>query len=350
MKETFYSHLDRLIDGKLPYAIWGAGKTGIETLALIKEYTKGEFLPEFIIDNNPALWEREDVISPMLFFMEHADKIDTVFVCVYVADEVGEQLRREKFTGEIVPVSTTAMGNPSYASLLDANIDSVNKLFQYLADEQSVDTIKVLREFLDTGDIGIWTRINSKSEDKLLEPGLLKFSENETFVEVGAFIGDTTLRFLNICKNKYEMIVGIEPDPDNYRILKNEYEKIERATALQYAAGNETKLVKFLSNRSESGAVSANGDIEIQQIRLDELPEARKASFIKVSTNGVERLALMGAEDIIRKNKPRLSYYCGRQKIWMIPEFLKSLVPEYKFYIRHYGIGSQAIIGYATID
>lgn len=350
MKEVFYGHLDRLIENKLPYAIWGAGKTGIETLALIKEYTKGEYLPEFSIDNNPALWEREDIVSPKDFFAGKMKHIDTVFVCVYVADEVEEQLRNEGFVGNVVPMITTVMGGNPYIEFFKENTKYVERLLPMLQDEQSRDTIRVLKEVSLTGDITQWSQVNSKSENKLMEQDILKVSSYETFVDVGAFIGDSTNRFLDLCEGNYKTIIGIEPDPDNFDVLKRLYKNINRSECYQYAVTNEDGLIRFTANQSESGRISETGSLVINARRLDSIDALATASLIKISTNGIEYRAISGAENLIRKNNPKLSYYCGRWQMWGIPVFLKKINSEYKVYIRHYGVGLQAVIGYATID
>ena len=60
--------------------------------------------------------------------------------------------------------------------------------------------------------------------------------------------------------------------------------------------------------------------------------------MIKMDIEGSEFAALHGAEQIIKTNKPRLAisiYHCGEDYI-RIPLYLKNLVPEYKFAIRHH--------------
>lgn len=53
---------------------------------------------------------------------------------------------------------------------------------------------------------------------------------------------------------------------------------------------------------------------------------------------GSELKALKGAEKTIRENKPRLAIciYHKRMDLIEIAAYLLKLVPEYRFYIRHY--------------
>lgn len=348
MQEVFYGHLDRLIENNLPYAIWGAGWTGKNVKRMIAEYTKGALVEKYTIDNNPSLWDKEGMISPKDFFSD-ANNIDTVFVCVYVADEVTEQIIENGYRGNIIPVSSSILSSDYYVNWYEKCKEDIEGIFEILADEQSVETIKTFYKVAKSGDISLWDDVNGNSIDKLLAPEILKFTDSEHMVEIGAFIGDTTERFLELCEGRYKSIVGLEPDPDNFSILERKFTKLKNSKALQMAASEKSGKAKFAANLSESGYLTENGDIEVDIVRLDDIKEAQNTTFIKISTNGFDLSAIKGAEGIIKKNKPKLSYYCGNNQLWTIPMYLKEIVPDYKLYVRHYGIGMQAMIGYAVL-
>lgn len=349
MREDFERELDEIVRSGKSFAIWGAGATGIWTQKLVHEYTKGSASHRFVIDNNPSLWGQEGMVSPADFFAGRMSEVSLVFVCVYVADEVISQLKESGYEGNVIPVSANVMHPDAHMNTYRYNMKAVEACMDMMADEQSKNTIESFLKVGETGDISYWQGINGVSQDKLLEPSILRFSDKENMIEIGAFIGDTTQRFLQMCNGNYESILGLEPDPDNFSVLKEVYSKLKNATALQIAASDKAGEVGFVGGQSESGYVSADGNIKVKALRLDEIEEANEASFIKVSTNGLDLNALHGAENIIKNNRPKLSYYCGDSQLWMIPEFLKSLVPEYRFYVRHYGIGLQAMIGYAVV-
>lgn len=84
---------------------------------------------------------------------------------------------------------------------------------------------------------------------------------------------------------------------------------------------------------------SANNLIQQAQVkRLDDVLKSRNVTYIKMDVEGAEMNALLGAEHIIRTQRPRLSV-CVYHKVsdfWQIPLLLNKFNHEYKFVLRHY--------------
>lgn len=351
MLEEFHELLDRLDKTGKKFAVWGAGAMGKSALSYINQYNI-KLKNEYFVDNNPALWGKNNVISPKDFFDGKMSAISTIFICVYVADEVEDQLRKGGFTGEIMAVLPTVFGQgyrDYYKKWHTDNLDNIENIKKLLADERSIKTIDTFFDVVKTGDVGLWRDVNGNSLDKALEQKILGIGTEERYIDIGAFTGDTVERFLDITGGKYKKIVCFEPEPDNYTVLKPYLEDKENAFAMQTAVSDQNGEAHFNGNMSEGGRLSATGNIVVEIKRLDEVPEAQDATFIKLSTLGHELPGLKGAKNIIRNNKPKLAYYCAGNQMWEIPLFLSSVVPEYKFYIRHYGVGMQAMIGYAVV-
>jgi hypothetical protein len=76
-----------------------------------------------------------------------------------------------------------------------------------------------------------------------------------------------------------------------------------------------------------------------------------KITFIKMDIEGSEPQALSGAEEIIKKQKPKLAIcvYHKPEHLWEIPLYLKKIVPEYKIYIRHHTPLEYETVCYAVI-
>ena len=77
------------------------------------------------------------------------------------------------------------------------------------------------------------------------------------------------------------------------------------------------------------------------------IEEEEKVSFIKMDIEGAELPALNGAEKIIQRHKPKLAVcvYHKREDLITIPQYIKSIVPEYKFYLRvHFPYASELVL------
>ncbi|KKX99798.1 hypothetical protein VN21_17730 [Paraclostridium benzoelyticum] len=110
-------------------------------------------------------------------------------------------------------------------------------------------------------------------------------------------------------------------------------------------------MLKFNSTQNGSSYVSDNGNTEISIETLDQTLGLKEITFIKMDIEGMELEALKGSKEIIKKHRPKLaiSIYHKNDDLINIPIFIKNLVSEYKFYIRHYSIYPAETILYAVI-
>lgn len=100
---------------------------------------------------------------------------------------------------------------------------------------------------------------------------------------------------------------------------------------------NNSKL--YFSSNSSSTKISNDGDIEVDVIKLDDFFKAHEApTFIKMDIEGAELAALKGCAETISRYKPKLAIcvYHKPEDIFEIPEYILSLNPDYKMYLRHY--------------
>lgn len=171
---------------------------------------------------------------------------------------------------------------------------------------------------------------------------IIQVEENEVFIDAGAYRGDTidALRIQEKKKNiKLKKIVAFEPEDVNFSILER-------------AHGNDPDVVLYKKGISDINAVvklsgtGANAKISddesdggaIAVVKLDSLPDCQDATWIKMDIEGAELPALKGAEEIIRRNHPKLAIciYHSDEDMIQIAEYIHGIVPDYKFYVRHH--------------
>ncbi|MCL2284599.1 MAG: FkbM family methyltransferase [Fibromonadales bacterium] len=169
-----------------------------------------------------------------------------------------------------------------------------------------------------------------------------RFTSNEVYIDCGAYDGFTIKKF---CKQagEYHKIYGFEPIPDLHKMALQNLEKwgIENVEIIQKGLWSSKASFNF-SVRNDSGCprIDCKGNISIEVVSIDEvIPESEKVTFITMDIEGAELEALKGAEKTIRRCKPKLaiSIYHKSQDIIEIPSLIISMVPDYRFYIRHHG-------------
>lgn len=175
--------------------------------------------------------------------------------------------------------------------------------------------------------------------------------QNEVFVDGGAFDGDSSLGFISWAGGGAK-IYAFEP---NEKMAKKFQERIKREDAAevelyQNILWNRRENLSFLEDRAASRVEKAGKKI-VEAISLDEVIKRDKVTFIKLDVEGSELKALEGAKNIIVRHRPRLaiSIYHKPEDVLELPIYILKLVPEYKFYIRHYDFDMGETVLYAQI-
>lgn len=337
----------QMLEDRKSFAVWGAGATGKSTLDFLRKASDGMLVPQCIVDNNQALWDRDHIVSPKEL-MEMEPLPERMIVSVYVADQVFAQLKEMGYTGEVIDLNIHLADDRW--DFYESHMDELEKLYLALADDWSRETLVGFLKGVRGNDAEYFRRINGDSREKLLDPQILQYTGEESFVDIGAFTGDTIREFLELTGGKYRKITGIEPDEKNYKVLKTNINawKLKNISAENVAVGEEDGVTYFMTDMSESCRRDEAGGREIRLRCLDTMEEIQDVSFLKISTNGCDLQVLRGARNLILRNRPKISTYASGALLWEIPKYLHSLIPKYKIYCRHYGTGMQAMICYAV--
>lgn len=190
-------------------------------------------------------------------------------------------------------------------------------------------------------------------EKQYFDLNIIDLKDNEVFVDCGAADGWDTVRFLNTCGEDSKVFI-FEPFIDNVEDLYKKF-LYERKVHIS-SKGVWSHNCKLAINDTRGGRFSVQlyeddlGNIDV--VSLDsELEKEAKISYIKMDIEGSELNAIKGSEKIIARTKPKLAVciYHRPEDIYEIPLYIKSIVPEYKFYIRHYSNYNCETVLYAVI-
>lgn len=217
--------------------------------------------------------------------------------------------------------------------------------------EETIDKIKNVREMLfdDISKEIFDLRVEFVKETNMLNLGkmydisklnteVLPLNKSEVFVDCGAYIGDSIDDFLKVANGKYKKIYAFEPDYTNYKIMCKHIKdnKIEAETFMA-GVGEENVRMNFSSNGNGGACFSDSGEDVLEIMCLDDVFMNSSVSYIKMDIEGSELKALKGAKNTIIRDTSKLhiSIYHKPEDLYEIPLFIKNLVPEYKFAIRH---------------
>lgn len=171
----------------------------------------------------------------------------------------------------------------------------------------------------------------------------MTFSDTETFIDGGCFDCESIKDFIRTVKGRYHKIIAFEPDHTNYDHCMEliQKEKIKNTTLINAALWSEETMLSFNGGNSSDSKVAESpveSNTTVKGISIDSFLKNENITFIKMDIEGSELNALKGAEETIRKNKPKLAVciYHRPEDITDIQDYLMELVPEYQFGIRHY--------------
>jgi len=178
---------------------------------------------------------------------------------------------------------------------------------------------------------------------------LASLTQNESFCDVGAWPGNTIDGFLFHTQNQFEAIYAFEMDRANFSILQSYINSLQlpiknKIHLFNIGLWNEKSELRYSPNFGAT-AVTPLGTEFSPAGKLDDLIDGR-VTFIKMDIEGAEMKALEGASQIITSQRPKLAIACyhshrgglytGSSDLFDIPAYIKSLVPEYKIFIRHH--------------
>ena len=244
--------------------------------------------------------------------------------------------------------------NHTNANIIITSADSFDEIYNFLITNGISHTKIVCSVFSE--------QAQKVAREQYFDP-IIQFNKNEVFYDVGVLNADTSITFSKKLE-EYKHIYLFEPEPSSFNLSQQNLDnhKIKNATLFPYALWNKSEILHFNSgltgNSSVSGRENNSTDtqtprdveniysIDVQAVSLDEIIEDKNLlppSYLKMDIEGSEMNVLIGAADTIRKNKPKLAIcvYHKVEDIIDIPLYLKSLVPEYRFYLRHYSTLSE---------
>ena len=335
----------RLSETKKPIIMYGMGDGAEKILAVMERYgiTPADFMAsDEFVRGHSFKGHRVKKLSEI----EELYKDFIVVICFGTAlPEVMENIMRisEKYetVAPDVPVIGEGLFDSDYVS--DHEFE-IMRLKMILADDKSRDCLDSIMKYRISGDLGTLRECETPKSEMT---EMLEINGTETYVDLGAYDGDTVEEFLKYTGKRFQKIYALEPDRRSFTKLRRRLYYISSALldARNAAAWNENTTLMFYNKAGRSSSFTANisaqtkgRGYETQAITVDSLLDGKPATLIKYDVEGSEREALLGSEQTIRMYRPRLvvSLYHRVGDIIELPLLVHELNPDYRLFMRHH--------------
>ena len=234
---------------------------------------------------------------------------------------------------------------------LKKNWNKIENVYQNLSDSISKN---ILDELINAKLTGWGKRLLYLADNRQYfnELTFCQNSENEVYVDCGAYIGDTIMKYASFTNGKYRKIYAFEPNKQNMLELNENVASLSNIEIINSGTWSERSILQFEEKGSASQIVNQGGKIMIPVITIDEVVNDDKVSFIKMDVEGSELESLKGAQCTISRNMPKLAICCyhKRDDILELYHYIKSFDNEkikYKFYLRHHSNSVYETVLYA---
>lgn len=177
--------------------------------------------------------------------------------------------------------------------------------------------------------------------------------EKVTFIDCGAFTGDSIKQMVGDYEEQVVQIYALEPNEKTFHKLEKQVEDLgveEICKCINAAVSDKNEIVYFdMDGISMSSQILEEGKIgeEVQCVALDSLElNIIGTCLLKMDVQGSELSALKGAEKLILQHLPYMAIclYHKMEDIYDIPKYIKSLSSDYELYIR----GGEHLVCYAV--
>lgn len=255
--------------------------------------------------------------------------------------------------------------NPAYFSIR-------NKQKLYLDYDKFVEVFFLGEErklFLaDLASMGVNIKVYSAGVDHIFMLQQHKYKnivvpkKGDVVLDCGACYGDSCLYFANLVGEQGK-VISFEFIPNHIEVFKKNLGLNPAlqgiADLVEYALWDKKGQKVYFIDKGPGSKVAFTefdgyeGVIETQTIDNSCKEKGlTKVDFIKMDIEGAEPYALKGAENVIRKHKPKLAIasYHSMDDFVNIPLWIDSLGLGYKIYLDHSTIHWEETVVFATVD
>ena len=341
IKQDLWEYLSQ---ERRPVALYGTGDGADKIISVLERYGLKDLIAAVFASDGfvrDRIFHEYKVISYSECCEKHGGKDFIVLVCFGSSrPEVLEQVAKIKSERELYVPDVPVYGNILFTrEFYESNKDSIEDVYTRLADDTSRSCFENYIDYKLTGDISYLERAESGPDDEF---DLLKDISEGCFVDLGAYYGDTLVRYLSRfpCLNR---AVAVEPERHSFKKLSECAKTLgSDITCINALVGSSTGTEKVSASRGRGTRALAASNVELKKtididvVTVDSL-SLDNVSFIKFDVEGSEADAIEGAKETIRRDRPAMKIACYHRSedVFAIVKKVLEIRDDYKIYIRH---------------
>lgn len=304
------------------------GERGIEIAGIFAsdEFVRGHSFAGYPVKKRSQLEQELGDFVAVIAFASSRPEVLTLF----------DDLDRTHTTyAPDVPVADGALFDLAF---VQAHCEQLEQAYDLLADDRSRAVFAATVNFKLSGKLH-WLRDYTDSRENAFQT-YLKPHEQEHFVDLGAYNGDTIRELLEYTDGKYASITALEPDKKTFKKLKKyvEQAELEHIRILNAGAWSEPGEMLFGGKAGRNSALTPvmhavshdKHTVSVPVESVDHVLDGAPCTLLKLDVEGAEYQALVGARDTIQEYRPRiaLSAYHRSEDLYELPLLLHDMCPE----------------------
>lgn len=326
----------KLKNNAKPIVLYGMGDGADKVLCAFKKYginadaviasddfVRGQSFHGFTVKKLSDI-EREfkDFTVVLCFASQLPDVMDNIFKISKLHETVVPS----------VPVFGNVLFDNSFITLYN---NEINQAYDILEDKKSKDVYKHILKFYYTGKIDLLPPVTTDKDEAFLK--ILQLGSNESYVDLGAYNGDTIDEFLYYTNGYYKHITALEPNSKNFNKLKARCSDMKKTSLWQLGAYNKNTEITFNNKAGRNSAISNSGIIT-KVARVDTVLCGMEATYIKADVEGADYETIEGMKNTLRTFKPKLNFsaYHRFEDLFRLALLIKDINPAYRIYLRHH--------------
>jgi FkbM family methyltransferase len=228
------------------------------------------------------------------------------------------------FKPKVASIASKFIKNITHNEDFEITFTNLNKKLFWPSKFSISRLNQVVAESFDTEDWHYYQKEHTE-----INPG-------EIILDIGTAEGLLPISVIDKCEHIYM----IEPSKLFCNCLNKTFSEYkEKTTIFNVAVGNSDGTINFDEN-SLDGMISNVNSSTTQEIAIHKIDtlfnKNQPITYLKADIEGFELEMLKGAEQILKKNKPKIAIttYHTQNNPKEIIDLIKSFVPEYNYYVK----------------